>query len=289
MEKNIKHSKEQSLIIILALLFLGLTIWWACLNFLNLGIAIDSNKQIFAASYQILALFGGITGLIMTRRWGGHRSLLGRALIFLSLGLLLQSFGQSSYSFYIFFKQIEIPYPSIGDIGFFGSVIAYIFGVINLARVSGFKFSWESLQNKLQIVIIPAALLMMSYFMFLRGYEFDFSEKLKIFLDFGYPLGQALYVSIAVLTLVVSRNMLGGIMKKPIIFLIIALIVQYLADFMFLYQANAGTWSVGGINDYLYAVSYFFMALSLIYIGHTFNTFQEGRSPEGGIIDTNTA
>ena len=34
----------------------------------------------------------------------------------------------------------------------------------------------------------------------------------------------------------------------PFVFLIVALIFQYISDFTFLYQANAGTWYVGGLN-----------------------------------------
>ena len=79
----------------------------------------------------------------------------------------------------------------------------------------------------------------------------------------------------AITTWVLSKNVLGGIMKKPILFLIFALVVQYLSDFMFLYQANAGTWNAGELNDLLYSVSYFFMAVALIHIRSTFTKIQE--------------
>ena len=51
----------------------------------------------------------------------------------------------------------------------------------------------------------------------------------------------------------------------------IALMFQYLSDFTFLYQANAGTWYVGGLNDFLYFISYLMMTLSLFIIGSTFD------------------
>lgn len=274
MEKTLRDLKKQYLLIISLLLFIGLSAWWIYINFFFPGVT-TNNKQLYAACYQILALFGAIIGFLMAKHWGGYKSLFGKALIFFSLGLLLQSFGQSVYSYYIFFKKIEVPYPSIGDIGFFGSVIAYIFGVINLSKVTGFRFSWKSIENKINSIIIPLIMLIISYFFFLRGYEFDWSNKLKIFLDFGYPLGQAIYVSVTILILVVSRNILGGIMKKPILFLILALMVQYFSDFMFLYQANAGTWNAGEFNDYLYSVSYFLMLVALIHIGIMFNKIKE--------------
>ena len=110
----------------------------------------------------------------------------------------------------------------------------------------------------------------LSYTLFLRSYEFDWSQPLKVFLDFGYPLGQACYVSVAILTLLLSRKILGGMMRGPILAILIALIVQYASDFNFLYQANQGTWFVGGYGDELYAISYFLMSIALMYIGHMF-------------------
>jgi hypothetical protein len=269
MEHTLQNFRKEPLLILNFFLFIILSIWWICLDYF----LVDPNtidKQIYAASYQILALFGSIVGFWMSRRWGGYKSLLGKALICFSLGLLLQSFGQSVYSYYIFFKKIEIPYPSVGDVGFFGSVISYIIGSIYLSKVAGFHFSWKSTKNKILSIAILLIMLILSYFFFLRGYEFDSLQKLKTFLDFGYPLGQAFYVSIAVLTLIISKNVLGGVMKKPVLFLICALIIQYLSDFMFLYQANAGTWSAGGVNDYLYCISYFSMSIALIHMGGMF-------------------
>jgi len=123
--------------------------------------------------------------------------------------------------------------------------------------------------------MIPVVILIGSYLFFLKGYEFDWLNPVKIFLDFGYPLGQAIYVSIAILTLLLSRNLLGGVMKKPIFYLIFALIFQYLSDFFFLYQSNIGVWYVGNINDYLYFVSYSIMTMAIIYMGSTFTRIQQ--------------
>ena len=118
-------------------------------------------------------------------------------------------------------------------------------------------------------------MLVFSYFFFLRDYQFDWSKPLTIFLDFGYPLGQATYVSLALLVLIVSIRSLGGMMKRPVLLLIFALLVQYLCDFNFLYQANRGSWYAGSWGDYLYAVSYFIMTLAIIYIGSTFFRIKE--------------
>ncbi len=83
-------------------------------------------------------------------------------------------------------------------------------------------------------------------------------------------MGDAFIISAAILAFLLSLNSLGGIMKKPILFLVFALFIQYVADIYFFYQANQGTFFAGGFTDFLYFFSYAFMALSIIMIGETY-------------------
>jgi hypothetical protein len=101
------------------------------------------------------------------------------------------------------------------------------------------------------------------------------TKPLVVFLDFGYPLGQAIYISLAVLTYLLSRSVLGGIMKMRILFILFALVIQYMSDYTFLYQASRGVWHAGGINDFLYITAYFIMALSLLQFESVYRTIKE--------------
>jgi hypothetical protein len=261
-------------------LFVALSAWWFILNpFLNTeDVNIIHDKYIWGSCYQILALLGGVIGLFVSREFGWFKSSLGRAVLFFSVGLLLQSFGQSVYSYFNLVAQIQAPYPSIGDIGYFGSVIFYILGVLALARTSGAKFSLQLFNGKIQAILLPLFMLIISYSIFLKNYEFDWANKIKILLDFGYPMGQAFYVSLAILTFLLTKNMLGGIMKKPVIFFLISLVVQYVADFYFLFNANNGTWYVGGIGDFLYMTAYLLMTISIIQISHVLIKLKESNN-----------
>jgi hypothetical protein len=272
----IKNAVQNKLVYLMPLIiFLGFTAWWIYLSTLDISLTRNS-RQVWGAIYQVLALYGAVSGIFISHKWGGYKSVLGRSILAFSIGLFLQSIGQTYSSYYVFAYNVESPsYPGLGDIGFFSSVLSYIYGVVLLTKVSGARFSFKKIQYKLFAFFLPLLILVGSYIFFLKGYEFDFTNKLKIFLDFGYPFGQALYVSIAILVLVASRNFLGGIMKAPILFLIIALLFQYFSDFFFLYEANAGTWYVGNINDYLYFSSYFLMTMALIFLGSTFDKFKE--------------
>lgn len=242
--------------------FVFFTLFWIAITvFLEPG---SQWHQLFAETYWLMALWGGVWGLIIAKKWGGFGSVMGKAATFFSLGLLAQVFGQIAYAFYYYYLQVEAPYPSVGDIGFFGSIPLYIAGVAMLAKASGVKFSFKSVSHTLQAILIPGAGLLISYFVFLQGYEFDWSNPLVIFLDFGYPLGQAIYISLAVLTYLLSQKTLGGIMKSKVLWILFALVVQYIADYTFLYWTSQGTWYASGPNDFVYLVAYFIMAIALI-------------------------
>lgn len=236
------------------LFFIAVTAWWL----------LAPHNYLFAATYGLICLWGGGWGLIISKKWGGLSSTIGKAIIFLSCGLLAQEFGQLVFSFYNIFLNVEIPYPSLADIGFFGSIPLYAIGMLLLAKASGATFSLHLIVNKLQVIVIPIVMLVASYLVFLKGYELDLSNPLKTFLDFGYPFGEAIYISMAILTYTLSRKLLGGVMRTKILLFIGAFVVQYIADFNFLYQNSHGTWINGGYGDYIYFLAYVVMTVALL-------------------------
>lgn len=251
------------------LLFILLTVWWVITKIFWQDDPI--HNQLFAASYGVMALWGAFWGLETSKKWGWAKSVMGKASLMFALGLFAQEFGQLTYSYYIYFWRREVPYPSIGDIGYFGSIPLYAYGVFLLAKASGVKISIISAKSKIQAILIPAALLVISYLLFLKGYEFDGSRPLTVFLDFAYPFGEAIYISLAILTYLLSRKVLGGVMRNRILFILFALLVQFFADYMFLYKASRGVWYAGGLNDYTYLLAYFIMTLALLELNTVYN------------------
>lgn len=255
------------------LLFLVLSIWWIATQLFYQGN--DNAHQLFAAVYGVMALWGAVWGMMISTKWGGMKSTFGKAIFFLSLGLLLQEFGQLAYSYYIYYLRIEVPYPSIGDIGYFGSIPCYIYGIWLLGKASGVKFLASDMQTKLIAIVQPVIVLLLGYVLFIKNYEFNWVNPLTVFLDFGYPLGEAVYMSIAIMAFIMSRRVLGGIMRSKILWILFALIIQFLSDYTFLYQARNGIWYAGGINDYMYLCAYFIMTLSLLQLNTVLNRLKE--------------
>ncbi len=258
---------------VVAVFLVIVAVWWFTMY--GRGLTEGTENNLFTVTYPWAALWGGIWGIVAARHWGGRRSVIGRALLALSLGILLQFVGQVAYSYYIYVLGIEVPYPSLGDIAYFGTSIFYVYGLLLLAKAVGIRVSLKSISAQAQAVLIPLAMLILAYFIFLQGYEFDWSAPFAIFLDFGYPAADAIYLSLAILIFTLSRKVLGGMMRGPILFLLVALIIESIGDFMFPYQVSRETWYVGGTNDFTYLLAYSFMALALIRIGVAFKSLRD--------------
>ncbi|MBI5127779.1 hypothetical protein HZA76_05005 [Candidatus Roizmanbacteria bacterium] len=243
-------------------LFIFIFFWWSYLQIFKTD-DFSVQNQIFGGTYWLLALCGGLSGLYISRKWGGLGSVMGKAITFLSFGLLGQVFGQVSYSLYTFFFKVEIPYPSFGDIGFISSLIFYIIGLLYLAKATGAILSLKNVSKIFLALLIPLVMLTLSYFLFLKGYEFDWTNPLKVILDFGYPLGETIYISLALLIFILSRGILGGIMKSKIVLILFAFFIYFLADYSFLYFSYYGSLHPAGWNDIVYAFAYYFMSISL--------------------------
>jgi len=273
--KNVFVSYKSAFITLLTMAFVA---FWLLLRFTPGTFSdLDSATTLFTNTYGVVALIGGVFAILTSRKWGGSKSLIGRAIMVLGLGLLAQEFGQLMYAYYIYVQKIDVPYPSLGDIGYFGSVLLYIYGTWLLAKATGVKLSMKKMGNKVLALALPVILLAVSYSIFLRGYEFAGASPLTVVLDFGYPLLQSVYLALALLTLLLSTKYLGGIMKPVILAVLIALTVQYVADFTFLYQVQHETWSPGGVNDLIYLISYCAMSVSLAGFYGVFRKLNQGK------------
>lgn len=238
-------------------------LWWIRIQ--TFGLFNTDESYFFNWFYGFIAISGALYGIhISISKWGGWSSIIGRGLILLPVGLLSQSFGVTLWWVYNYLARVEVPYPSLADVGFFGLIPAYTLGALMFAIASGAKFSLRTSGGKLYAFLIPFASLVVAYGLFLKNVGFDLSDPIRTFLDIGYPLGEIIPVSIALFILTLSRKFLGGTMKNRILFLTGAFFFQFLTEYAFLYAAGAQTYVNGGWNDLMYAMSYTIMSLGLI-------------------------
>ena len=256
---KLNYPRSSYLSVVATLLFSFFFIWWIYLQlFVEPGSIL---WPAFASSYFVVALYGGVFGISTSLNWGGLKTLLGRAIFMFSLGLFAQVFGQTSYAFYNNILKIDM-YPSIGDVGYFAAIPLYIYGLVLLSESSGIKINFQLFKKEPIALVVPVVMLLGAYFLFLQDYEFNFSQPVKIFLDFGYPLGEAIYISLVIIIFILSRTILDGIMRSKALFLLIALFMQFIMDSFFVYDYD--NYTSGNYIDFLGLLAYYFMTIALL-------------------------
>ena len=265
---NLKRLLNNNIARIILALYIALVLFWGWILINNLTEGTFNN--LYGTIYPLISLMGGLYGIFWVSRKWGYKSLIGKGVFFLSLGLLAEVFGQWTWSYYVMVQQIEVPYPSIADIGYFAIVPLYSYAMYNFAKASGIKIGLRSFFGKIQILVIPIVMVGIAYFLFLKDIPLDFSDPIRTFLDLGYPGFEIIAISLAILTYSLSKNVLGGIMKPQILFIVFALVIQYITDYTFLYQVGTETYYNGGLVDLLYTTSLVIMTLAIVNLNSTY-------------------
>jgi hypothetical protein len=125
-----------------------------------------------------------------------------------------------------------------------------------------------------------------TYLLYLKDYAFNPDNLLSAIFDFGYPVLESVYVALSIFVLVHSSSIGGGLLKKPIVFLVMALILQYVSDSYFVYEFNNNNWYSGNINDFSYLFAYFMLTLAIIYFDQVLVSLPVSGNSEGNYKDS---
>lgn len=245
--------------IVLTLIY---TVWWV---WLALFVPQENDlRNNFSLTYGVLAGYGGIIGFVIAKKWGGFKSYVGKSLIFFAFGLFCQFLGQNSYSIQFLIDHVENAYPSYGEIFFLASIPSYIIAVWFIAKAAGSGTSLKSIKSKLLAFIIPLLMVAISYYMFIKGTSMEGQSTIAVILNFVYPIGEAIFVSVAIVAYLLSKRVLGGVMKRRVVFILFSLAFQYAADSLFLYKCIQGTWYHADFSEFMFAISYALMTFAFL-------------------------
>ena len=231
------------------------------------GVTTTPYNYFFALSYSLLPIIGGVVGFHNAGKWGFFRSSMGKALLFLSLGLIVWGYGELIWSYYNFFLEQSIPYPSLADICFTLSYPLWALGVFYLGPATGVKFGIRNKSGKLLLILIPLTMIVFSYYFLIlvarHGILPSNEGLLKVFFDFAYPLGDIVVATFALLIYGLSFRYLGGIFRWPIILLLIGVIINYFADSAFSYTTTIDAFYNGSWVDLLFTTALFIMSFGV--------------------------
>lgn len=218
---------------------------------------------------NFMPFFGGVLGLYTARHWGGFNSAVGKAIISLSLGLLLWSAGNWTWSYYNFFLDHEVPYPSLADIGYIGALPFWAAGIFYLSKATGAGFSLRKIGGRIYIIFLPIIAAILSYyvlFVVARNSAFDWNESsaLKVFFDLAYPIGDWIILTLAFLVWGLSLKYLGGRYRWPVFIILFGYVLMFLADFSFSYTTTLGTYFNGSFSDLLFVTALFVISFGIV-------------------------
>jgi len=222
---------------------------------------------IYSFSNGFLATAAGVMGLLISRHWGGSKSAVGKAVLLISLGTTSWGLGTLIWSFYNFVLHIPVPYPSWADLGYVLAVPLWIIGVFYLSKATGAKFSLRQLHGRLMLILLPLLAAVASYyFLYVVARNSSFEVEgglLKIFLDFYYPLGDWIILTVAFLVFGLSLRYLGGRFRLPVMITLLGFVFMFISDFMFSYTTTVESYYNGHLVDLLFTAAIFVISFGV--------------------------
>jgi hypothetical protein len=216
----------------------------------------------------IIPITGGIVGLIRSRRWGGWKSAMGRALLSLSTGMVIWGAALGMWTYFIA-TGIAIPYPSSADYVFIWSPILWVYGLIQLSKVVGTPFGFRTTKERLIGVGATALVSLLAYYVLVviaHGNTLGTPDETttQLFFDYAYTLETLVTVVIVGTIFALSRKYLGGRYKKPVLFLFIGFFIHFLAIFFFVRTTGDGSYFNGNIADVFFTLAVYMESLGII-------------------------
>lgn len=216
----------------------------------------------------IIPITGGVVGLRKALAWGGLKSVMGKALIGLSVGMIVWGVALGMWTYY-FAVGATLPYPSPADYVFIWSPILWICGLIQLSRVVGARFGLRTSRERLVGFVVTAVVAVASYYLLVvlaHGNILSAPGEtfMQLFFDYAYTVEILVVIAIVGATFGFSRKYFGGRYKVPVMLLFVGFFVHFLALVFFVRTTADATYFNGNIADMLFAVAVFLESLGIV-------------------------
>ncbi|MBI5123607.1 hypothetical protein HZA75_07150 [Candidatus Roizmanbacteria bacterium] len=222
---------------------------------------------LYSFSNGFMATIAGVFGIVISTHWGGMKSAVGKAILYISLGTTSWGLGTLVWSFYNFVLHVAVPYPSLADVGYVGAIPLWMLGMFYLAKATGVKYGLRKKIGQLFLVILPIICFAISYYLQVtvaRGGAITSGYNLlKVFFDFAYPIGDVIILTIAFLMYGLTFRYLGGRYKWPVFIILFGFIFMFFSDFIFTYSTTVKTYFNGHLADLFYTVSLVIISLGV--------------------------
>lgn len=246
-------------------------VWWVYIVASGL---VDSHINYFyGVGLGILPIISALFGFLNGSKWGGSKSAMGRALYFLSAGLLTWGIGTLVFAYYNIMLKVAVPYPSVADIFYIISWPLWTLGMVSLSKATGVRFQFSNLVGRLTLFIIPVVAIVISYYLLVvvarGGVITIIDDPIGTLVGLAYVIGDVVILTFALLVYGLSFNYLGGYYRWPIIILLSSFVVNYVADFFFALTVTNGTYFVANWVDLVFTIAFVLFGLATTMIDPT--------------------
>jgi hypothetical protein len=224
----------------------------------------DARYAIVDIGLPLVVFLAAYIGIDMARKFTLNGAV-GRSLLFIALGMVSWGVGEATWFYYNVVLKTEIPYPSLGDVGFLGLIPLAAYGLFCLWRSLTIKFDAKT---KIKALIIPIPVFAFTYYVFIYSKLSESTDLLTKALNVAYPLGDAILLSFTILILFSIK---GSKLFRPIAIICLGFIVEAVADFLFSWGTAAGIYYVGWIFDTLFVAAFCILGIGLYYMKDVMN------------------
>ena len=188
------------------------------------------------------------------------KSALGRSMLFICLGMLSWGIGTMAWFSYNTVAQMEVPYPSLADVGYLGMIPFAFYGMYLLLKSVRGSFDKRTL---LKLSAIPILVFVPIYVIFISSALMGDIPPLEKSLNVAYPMGDVLFLSISLAMLSLIR---GSKLFKPIAIISVGFIFEAFADLAFSWTTAMGTYYTGIWTDALFALAFGLIGVGMHYM-----------------------
>lgn len=212
---------------------------------------------LYNAAYGCLYLIGGVIAIYYSFIFS-IRSNLGKLLFFFGAGLLSYEIALLIWVYYNLALKVAVPFPSWADAGFMIFYPLIFLGTYYLVKIYKTLINFALLRDSIIISLLSLILV----FGINRPDISTQLPPLQIFINFYYPMGDFITLSLALIALRIG----GGKLHPSLYIFCIGMLLQAVADIFFTYRTAQEIYWNGDISDLLFTFSAYFMSIGLFEI-----------------------
>lgn len=216
----------------------------------------------------IIPVVGGLLGLRRSQRWGWLKSSMGRAVLFMSIGLAVWGVALGLWAYYLL-TNTAFPYPSLADFIFVWTGVLYVLGAMQLSRVVGAPFGLKNGKELVVGLITTLVVAILAYYLLVivaknNVWSVPGETNLQLFFDYAYTVEALAVIIITAGVFSFSYKYLGGRYKFPVVILFVGFITHFLGIVSFSKTVVDQTYFNGNIADILFTFTVCLESLAII-------------------------